>query len=155
MTEQELENYWNTLLSLSGKRENLEEDRKILLNTIKYPSSLFRFRSVSENSLTALQENKMYFSSANYYDDPFDTYLRVDIPKLTSELKSTIENNPVSYEFIHMLIPFYTREQFLRSQKIIKDHDSFLKMQLHYVSIFKTIHIRYAFVKTFKMKLFG
>lgn len=127
MTEEELENYWNTLLSLSGKRENLEEDRKILLNTIKYPSSLFRFRSVSENSLTALQENKMYFSSANYYDDPFDTYLKVDIPKLTSELKSTIENNPISYEFFHMLLPSCSREQFLRAQNKITNPDAFSK----------------------------
>lgn len=90
---------------MSGKRKDLEEDTKKLLASFKYPKSLFRFRLVSENSLSALQENKVYFSSANYYDDPFDTYLRVDISKLISEIKSTIENTSISHEDFRILLP--------------------------------------------------
>ena len=26
----------------------------------------------------ALKENKLFFSTSNYYDDPFDTYIRID-----------------------------------------------------------------------------
>ena len=37
-----------------------------------------RFRAVNENSLAQLQENKLYFSTADYYDDPFDTYFYVN-----------------------------------------------------------------------------
>lgn len=116
MTEEELDNYWSTLLSLSGERNKVEEDRKKLLESFKYPKSLFRFRSVSDNSLTALQENKMFFSSASHYDDPFDTYLRVDILKLISNIKNTIEKTPISYEQFHILLPGFSKEQFLRAQ---------------------------------------
>lgn len=127
MTEQELDSYWSTLLSLSGKRKDLEEDRKKLLASFKYPKSLFRFRSVTENSLTSLQENKVYFSSANHYDDPFDTYLRVDISKLISELKNTIEKTPISYEFFHILVPNCSKEQFIRAQNKVQSPESFSK----------------------------
>ena len=46
------------------------------------PRLLCRFRPVSENSLLQLQENKLYYSSADYYDDPFDTYFYIDLTNL-------------------------------------------------------------------------
>lgn len=87
MTEKDKKNYWNTLCSLNGDIANIPTEREKLLATIKYPSSLYRFRSLSENSLNALQNNQVFFSSANYYDDPFDTFLRVDMQKLKEEFE--------------------------------------------------------------------
>lgn len=87
MTEKDKKNYWNTLCSLNGDIANVPTEREKLLATIKYPSSLYRFRSLSENSLNALQNNQVFFSSANYYDDPFDTFLRVDMQKLKEEFE--------------------------------------------------------------------
>lgn len=69
--------FWNTLCSLSGKDRN--QDIEKLLPTIKTPKFLYRYRPVSMRSLEALRTNKLYFSSANYYDDPFDTFLHIDI----------------------------------------------------------------------------
>ena len=36
-------------------------------NIIKYPKSLYRYRSVTMNNLSALLNNEMYFSSSNYF----------------------------------------------------------------------------------------
>ncbi len=96
MTTEEQEKYWQTLCGLSGKIENLNDERKTLLKTIKYPLSLFRFRSVNENSLQALQKNQVFFSSANYYDDPFDTYLRVDIQSIKNVFEMLKQGNNLS-----------------------------------------------------------
>lgn len=87
MTEQELENYWNTLLGLTGAMDKIDQERNTLLSTIKYPNSLFRFRSFSENSLEALEKNCMHFSSANFYDDPFDSYMQIDKCKIGENFK--------------------------------------------------------------------
>ncbi len=93
MNEKQLKSYWNTLLGLSGKQEALEEERKTLLATVDYPKSLFRFRPVTESSLEELENNYMYFSSADHYDDPFDTYMRTDIPKLL-KIADDIKSDP-------------------------------------------------------------
>ena len=45
----------------------------------------FRYRPVNLNSLEALRTNRLYFSSANYYDDPFDTFLHIDIDSIHQE----------------------------------------------------------------------
>lgn len=77
MDLQEREAFWNTLCSLPGKDIKAESEK--LWQTIKLPKFLYRYRPVSMKSLEALRTNKLYFSSANYYDDPFDTFLHIDI----------------------------------------------------------------------------
>lgn len=93
MTERQLKIFWNTLCGTSGKQEALDEERKNILSTINYPKSLFRFRPVTESSLEELENNFMYFSSADRYDDPFDTYMRTDIPRLLKMVED-IKNDP-------------------------------------------------------------
>lgn len=105
MTEQELENYWNTLLGLSGAIDKIDQERKTLLSTIKYPNSLFRFRPVSESSLGALEKNCMYFSSANYYDDPFDSYLQVDKSKINESFKLVRDGHHFFENIFRKLFP--------------------------------------------------
>lgn len=77
--------FWDKLVSLKG--DNYIEESKELQNTIKYPKYLYRYRPLTIKSLEALQTNRMFFSTANYYDDPFDTFINIDI----SGLKSTID----------------------------------------------------------------
>ena len=77
MNLQERELFWQTLCSLKG--ENLQEEAKQLLEKIKIPKYLYRYRSVCMNTLEALRTNRLYLSTANYYDDPFDTFLHIDI----------------------------------------------------------------------------
>lgn len=70
---------WDALCSI---HDDALEHRQALASTIKMPNTLCRFRPVSENSLMHLQENKLYYSSADYYDDPFDTFVHVDYKQL-------------------------------------------------------------------------
>lgn len=68
MDSQEREMFWQTPCSLPGKDITTESEK--LMQAIKYPDFLFRYRPVSLKNLEALRTNRLYFSSANYYDDP-------------------------------------------------------------------------------------
>ena len=92
------EQFWKTLCSLPGKDVKLESQE--LMQAIKYPNRLFRYRPVSLSSLEALRTNKLYFSSANYYDDPFDTFLHIDIEKIKSEYISIFSNQENINKFV-------------------------------------------------------
>lgn len=86
MNDEERKIFWNTLCSLNGI--NLEEDSKILLKTITYPKCIYRYRAVNEKTINALRENEMHFSRSDYYDDPFDTFIHVNIRELQSFLNT-------------------------------------------------------------------
>lgn len=88
--EQRIE-FWNVLCSLKG--ENPEADQKQLQEKIVLPRYLFRYRSVNSNNLDALRTNRLYFSSANYYDDPFDTFLHIDFQKIKNEFESNFQSD--------------------------------------------------------------
>ena len=91
MTLGERKNFWDMLCSFDGSEPTVEMER--LKATIKYPKYLFRYRPVSENNLEALRTNRLYFSSANYYDDPFDTFLHIDIDRVERVLCSSFSNS--------------------------------------------------------------
>ena len=76
MNIEERRTFWETLCSL--ERTNPEEDCQRIRDSIKFPDKLYRYRSVSVSSIDALQTNRLYFSTANYYDDPFDTLIKID-----------------------------------------------------------------------------
>ena len=77
--------FWEKLLSLIGKDKNADQ---IELNkTISILRYLYRYRPVNMKSLDALRTNKLYFSTANYYDDPFDTFIHVDLADLQKAME--------------------------------------------------------------------
>lgn len=78
--------FWNTLCSSDGIDRNRDYNK--LISTLSYPDKLCKFRSVNEYSISALQENTLYFSSADKYDDPFDCYLHIDWNKIQNILHS-------------------------------------------------------------------
>lgn len=79
MDNNEREKFWNVLKDLHN---NDEESMSMLTEVSKRPETLCRFRPVSEHSLQQLQENKLFFSSADHYDDPFDTYFYIDVGQM-------------------------------------------------------------------------
>lgn len=89
MNSQEREIFWKTLCSLT--RDDIKADIEKLKETIKRPRFLYRYRPVSIKNLEALRTNKLFFSSANYYDDPFDTFLHIDIEALKREFLSAFQ----------------------------------------------------------------
>ena len=85
MTKQDRELFWDTLNGLHG---NTQESWDKLKAVYKPPKTLCRFRPVNPNTLQQLQENKLFFSSADRYDDPFDTYFYIDYAKIRSGINS-------------------------------------------------------------------
>lgn len=76
MTSKERKKFWEVLISLTG--QNIPEECETLSKTIKYPKKLYRFRKADIKSLEALRTNRLYFSSAAYYDDPFDSFCSIN-----------------------------------------------------------------------------
>lgn len=77
--------FWDTLCSLQGI--DLVQEGQTLRQTIKLPKHLYRFRPVTINSLESLRTNTMYFSTADYYDDPFDSYSYIDWDYVSKQLQ--------------------------------------------------------------------
>ena len=73
--------------------ENKDNSNIDFSPVIKYPKNIFRYRPINTNSLSALLENKLYFSSSNYFDDPFDTNIYVDISKIEELIGKYIKEN--------------------------------------------------------------
>ena len=90
MNIEERQKFWETLCSFTG--EQIENEIKILKSSIRYPKYLFRYRSVNNNNLEALRTNKIFFSKASKYDDPFDTFLNIDINRFQSEFENVFKD---------------------------------------------------------------
>ncbi|MCR5324848.1 MAG: DUF2971 domain-containing protein [Lachnospiraceae bacterium] len=95
MNSIERKKFWDALCNIY---DNTYEHIQGLVATINTPEYLCRFRTVSESTLLQLQENKLYYSSADYYDDPFDTFIHVDyasIKAMYNSIKNLLDSeNP-------------------------------------------------------------
>lgn len=97
--------FWDMLCSLKNYNQ---ESRQQLREVAPIPHELCRFRTVNEQSLLQLQNNEMLFSTANYYDDPFDTYFSIDFPSLKSIygiVRSMVAGGDTEWllEMLHMI----------------------------------------------------
>ncbi len=90
MNKEEIEDYWNTLCSFTGK--DSQKEAQLLSDKILYPNFLFRYRTVNNNNLEALRTNKIYLSQASKYDDPFDTFLHIDFSRLCQEFEENYKS---------------------------------------------------------------
>lgn len=131
--------FWDELCRI---RDNTPENLQALLATIKVPEKVCRFRSVSENSLLQLQDNKLYYSSADYYDDPFDTFIHFDYARIRAqfEMLSNLvsSDSPELLNGLKMLEPVIGigAEQFLKN---LKEHPLDLSMFPERVKQVRTI----------------
>lgn len=98
MDQEERKRFWEMLCSLQGN--NIAEESEKLSKTIEYPQYLYRYRSVSLSSIDALQRNRMYFSNANYYDDPFDTLLQIDFNSLREEGRRILTSSDLKQQLL-------------------------------------------------------
>ena len=71
--------FWDTLCSLHTY--DYESANKLVAAS-SFSQELCRFRAVSEQSLLQLQNNEQFFSTADYYDDPFDTFFYISFKAL-------------------------------------------------------------------------
>ena len=91
------EAFWKMLTSLDGK--DLSKDKQKLDQVISTPRYLYRYRPVNTRNLDALRTNKLYFSTSDYYDDPFDTFIHINIRELLNVINA-ISNNELEYNQI-------------------------------------------------------
>lgn len=119
MSHDEMQDYWKTLCSFTG--EDIPNEINQLMGKIHYPRFLYKYRAVNNNNLDALRSNKLFFSKASSYDDPFDTFLHIDVEKIRQEfvsnysspdalaalangMKATFQNKPgIPQEFIQQV----------------------------------------------------
>ncbi len=94
--------FWETLKNFDGK--NYAEEVKTISEMVNKlsPIKLCRYRSVSPNNLESLRTNKLEFSTSDYYDDPFDTFLHIDTSVIRREIKSAM-TNPHTFEMLAFL----------------------------------------------------
>lgn len=90
MCYDEMQDYWKTLCSFSG--EDIPHEVNQLMAKIHYPRFLYKYRAVNNNNLEALRSNKLFFSKASSYDDPFDTFLHIDVEKICQEFVSNFSS---------------------------------------------------------------
>lgn len=85
MTNEERKKFWETLCSLPG--ENAEKELLRLNDTLIVPPAIYRYRKTAdERTLNALETNRMFFSTADHYDDPFDTYINIDYELIKAQI---------------------------------------------------------------------
>ena len=91
MSHDEMQDYWKTLCSFTG--EDIPNEINQLMAKIHYPRFLYKYRAVNNNNLDALRANKLFFSKASSYDDPFDTFFHIDVEKIRQEFVSNYSSS--------------------------------------------------------------
>ncbi len=147
MSHDEMQDYWKTLRSFTG--EDIPNEINQLMAKIRYPRFLYKYRAVNNNNLDALRSNKLFFSKASSYDDPFDTFLHIDVEKIRQEfdsnysspealaalangMKETFQNQPgVPQEFIQQVTTVEGLKQ-LFANGITKQFLSYVLYVLHH-----------------------
>ena len=97
MDFEQRQRFWNVLKDLHGAPE--DSDR--LAETLILPRYIYRYRFPDLKSISALGKNQCFFSTSNYYDDPFDTFLRIDrsvVDNKVSELLDKPEQFPLQID---------------------------------------------------------
>lgn len=92
--------FWNTLCSLDGK--DLQQDAQKLKECITLPRYLYRYRPVTLSTIDALQRNRLYYSNANYYDDPFDTLIHIDFDIINERARQVFSAEDVRIKLRNM-----------------------------------------------------
>lgn len=93
MNTEERKIFWDALCKADGK--DVKTDGQNIASTIHYPRFLYRYRPVSVSSIDALQTNHLYFSKANYYDDPFDTLIKIDYSVLHQHIMQMLSSEEI------------------------------------------------------------
>ena len=58
---------------------------------------LFRYRNGDENSINAFEDNKLYFSIPDYFNDPFDSVAYINQKNLKSRIEKDLDEHMLEY----------------------------------------------------------
>lgn len=139
--------FWETLCSIA---DTSAESMNVLSKSIELPKCICRFRGVSDTTLFDLQNNNMKYSSADHYDDPFDTYFYIDYEKLSNKLNifnqlNSDNNGKEMQDFIHSLsIPNEEKEEILKRYEYQRQTGSPIQLNISDLDIIRTTRTRIA-----------
>lgn len=134
MNDIERKVFWDTLCSLEGA--NITEENTKLQNSITYPKYIYRYRDVNFRSIEGLQENKLYFSSADRYDDPFDTFLHIDWYKVKDKINALDLKQMVEGTIIPFLLAI-TGKQFNSDELLQRlSHNKILEATVEFLNVY-------------------
>jgi len=106
MNLEERKKFLDTLYSLKGDSNKIDEEASLLNSTISYPGSIARFRKFTKMNLGALSKNRLFFSTSDYYNDPLDSNVGVSVDKIKDKLKDTLFNESVNNSLVDKYKPF-------------------------------------------------
>lgn len=66
-------------------------------NTEFFENTLVRFRSISSNNLDALKDDKLYYSTPNKFNDPYDTLIYANYLQIIQDIYFNLEMGMNSY----------------------------------------------------------
>jgi len=55
-------------------------------------SSVFRYRSCNQNNLDALRKDRLYFSTPENFNDPYDNLMYINVPELKNHIDSCLDS---------------------------------------------------------------
>ena len=139
MDREERQAFWDALCRADGK--DIANDWSTIRKTLYYPDFLFRYRAVSVSSIDALQLNYLYYSNADYYDDPFDTLIKIDYGKIHSSIKEILSEKDVSAQLKSMCDALNIREEIYNNANNILETKSTEEIDI-YVDRFLKDHIQ-------------
>lgn len=119
MNTEERKIFWDALCKADGK--DIKTDGQSIAASIHYPRFLYRYRPVSVSSIDALQTNHLFFSMANYYDDPFDTMIKIDYSVLHQHIMQMLSSEEI-FQQLGLMCKFLNvpEEGRLAAESIIK-----------------------------------
>lgn len=68
-----------------------------MLDNDIFQDFIYRYRACNPNSIDALKNDRLYFSTPSYFNDPFDSVIYVDEEKLLCSILRDIDDGMVSY----------------------------------------------------------
>lgn len=143
-TKDRLHELWNEAFSIVSipyclTANEIEEKKKLLKEILSYmtPCSLFRYRPFNDLNIDAFENDRLYISTANYYDDKNDSFIVVDKEKLFNDIQyafdhfdefieyafsndysSVVDDN--LRDFLISIVSNSSKESILKSKDILK-----------------------------------
>ena len=62
-----------------------------------FDNSVFRYRSCTDSAVDAFKNDRLYFSTPNHFNDPFDAVIHVNGDKLLASIHRDLDKGMVSY----------------------------------------------------------
>lgn len=106
-----------------GERDELIRILKPLEQYIwhHYPDKLFRFRTINNYSLDALENDSVYMTRADLFNDPYDGFLSFDAVKMKCSIADNLSDEKMERVLSERNVQFPMGELFKTKDEYLKD----------------------------------